>query len=164
MLDHMDLQSAVDSEMKPAEIAKALGVSQGRGSQIAALRKLSPEQRAAIWSGRLSPAHGYQLSRLREGQRRELYELITRGGKQWTRDSLKQKVDAMLRGRPAAEVAAVDDPNIRALAAELTTILATTVDIRHERSGAGTIVIKYFSVDQMDGLLEILKRGPGHGS
>ena len=158
----MELREAVESNRNPAEIARGLGVSPGRGSQIAALRKLEPDMREAIWSGWMSPAHGYQLSRVKlSSARRELFNLMRTQKEPWSRDELKRRVDAMRKGTPMAEVSMMQDPNIRALADELGEMLAPRVEIHHGNGGAGSLVIRYFSLDELDGVVETIRQGKG---
>lgn len=65
-------------------------------------------------------------------------------------------------GIPAArskqERCALRDPDIDRLDAELPDTLGTCVEISHQANGQGELVIRYASLDQLDGLIARMKR------
>jgi len=49
------------------------------------------------------------------------------------------------------------DPNIQRLEEELADKLGARVNIEHARSGSGRVVIRYNSLDELDGILGHLR-------
>ena len=56
------------------------------------------------------------------------------------------------------EKCALRDPDIDRLDAELADSLGTYVEISHQANGQGELVIRYASLDQLDGLIARMKR------
>jgi ParB family chromosome partitioning protein len=60
--------------------------------------------------------------------------------------------------KPAANGASVAvDPNIQRLEGELADKLGARVNIEHARAGHGRILIRYNSLDELDGILSHLR-------
>ena len=60
--------------------------------------------------------------------------------------------------RPVADGGAVAiDPNIQRLEDELADKLGARVNIEHARAGHGRVVIKYNSLDELDGILQHIR-------
>lgn len=167
----LTVRAAVESKLTPAQIGRELRVSRGRGSQLAALRKLDSTILAAVWDSRITIAHGYQLSRLNPAPRKALFASLLAGlqlkdrakRKDWNRDGFKRKVDAILKGATADEAATIKDANTREVERELNELLCAPVEIAHTSRGAGSLTIRYFSLDELEGVLEKIRRGAGHG-
>jgi ParB family chromosome partitioning protein len=59
--------------------------------------------------------------------------------------------------KPAETGAVAIDPNIQRLEEELADKLGARVNIEHARSGSGRVVIRYNSLDELDGILGHLR-------
>src|SRR5262249_23347598 len=62
-------------------------------------------------------------------------------------------VRQMSQPRPPREAPAAVDPNIRRLQDDLSEKLGASVAIEHAQSGKGRLVVKYNSLDELDGIL-----------
>lgn len=60
--------------------------------------------------------------------------------------------------KPQTKTKVLTDPNIVQLQKQLATKLAATVNIYHAKKGKGKIVIKYNSLDELDGILRHIQR------
>jgi ParB family chromosome partitioning protein len=130
------------------EIALKVGKSRSTVTNSMRLLHLPGEIQAQLESGVLSAGHArsllaldsaaLQLEAAREIARKRLS----------VRDTEKLVRD---RTRPPAV-----DIEQQALEAQLSKALATRVRLRHRRDGSGRIVIEYYSLDELSGLLERL--------
>ena len=61
------------------------------------------------------------------------------------------------KGRGKGQRAGKQDPNIQRLEMDLSERLGNAVKINHGRSGKGSLVINYGSLDELDGILSRIK-------
>ena len=127
------------------DIARRVGKSRAAVSNSMRLLQLPPEVLAQLESGGLSAGHARSLLALSSTQAqaalaREVVEqrLSVRDTEQLVRE----------RGRPAHA-----DVEQRAVESDLARALGTRVHLRHNKDGSGRIVIEYYSLDELDGLL-----------
>jgi ParB family chromosome partitioning protein len=68
-------------------------------------------------------------------------------------------VQALQRGeaQPAA-APKKPDPDIQNLERELGELLSAKVAVQHGRGGRGKLVVQYFSLDELEGILERIRR------
>jgi ParB family chromosome partitioning protein len=132
------------------DIAVRVGKSRSAVSNSLRLLGLPSEVLRQLESGELSAGHARsllaldsphaQLSAAREAAARRLS----------VRDT-----EQLVRER-AARAPAEDDIERRAVEADLARALGTRVHLRHKKDGSGRIVVEYFSLDELDGLLNRL--------
>jgi ParB family transcriptional regulator, chromosome partitioning protein len=69
-------------------------------------------------------------------------------------------VQALQRGEPAPKPAPsrATDADIAALERELGATLGARVAVQHGRGGRGKLVIQYHSVDELEGILQRIRR------
>lgn len=125
-------------------------------SHFLRLLELEPEVQALLEQGALSKGHGKVLVGVGAGMNRVRLAKLAANG-EWSVRRLEQAARAEQR-RPAGRPGVGKDPNILALERELSDMLAAPVALEHKSAGGGRVVISYSSLDELDGLLDRLRR------
>ncbi len=126
------------------EIALRVGKSRSAVTNSLRLLLLPPDVRAQLQSGALSAGHARSLLGLEShAQALVARDVVARGLS--VRDTEKLVRE---RGRSPAV-----DLEQRAVESDLARALGTRVHLRHNKDGSGRIVIEYYSLDELDGLL-----------
>jgi ParB family chromosome partitioning protein len=127
------------------DIAQRVGKSRSAVSNSMRLLQLPSDILAELSSGGLSAGHA-----------RSLLALPGHAQAAAARDVIRKRLsvrDTEKLVRERAEVAKVDVEE-RALESDLARALGTRVHLRHHKDGSGRIVIEYYSLDELDGLLQ----------
>jgi ParB family transcriptional regulator, chromosome partitioning protein len=127
------------------EIAQRVGKSRSAVTNSMRLLQLPPDILAQLVSGALSAGHARSLLALpsTHAQAAVARDVIAR------RLSVRD-TETLVRARAQP---AHDDVEQRAVEAELARALGTRVHLRHNKDGSGRIMIEYYSLDELDGLL-----------
>jgi ParB family chromosome partitioning protein len=140
------------------QAADAVGRSRAAVSNLLRLLELPPEVCERLEKRELEMGHARALLGL--PTRRQQTELATRV----VRNGLSvRETESLVRrtvepAKPAAESSTVaTDPNIQRLEDELADKLGARVNIEHSRAGQGRVVIRYNSLDELDGILSHLR-------
>lgn len=139
------------------ETADAVGRSRAAVSNLLRLLDLPEAIRALVESGQLNMGHARALLTLPAVQAIRFAEEAASKG--W---SVRQLEAAVRAPAPPANVRKPKDlgggdPDVRRLEQELGERLAAPVSIRHGRDGKGQLVIRYHSLDELDGLIERIR-------
>lgn len=138
-------------DLTHADAAKAVGRSRTAVSNLLRLRDLSPQVKEMVENGRLDMGHARALLSLPEVDQidaaRKIADqgLTVRGAEQLVRT---WQMPSEKKAAPAKRV----DPDIARLQADLSDKLAANVVIQDSK-GKGKLVIKYNSLDELDGIL-----------
>jgi ParB family chromosome partitioning protein len=137
-----------------AQAADAVGRSRAAVSNLLRLLELAPEVCEQLEKRELEMGHARALLALsHRRQQIEVAALVARKGLS------VRETEALVRRmtEPAAPAAQApgksSDPNIQRLETELAERLGASVDIEHARSGKGRLIIRYNSLDELDGIL-----------
>jgi len=138
--------------------ANAVGRSRAAVSNLLRLLDLGLESREFLVNGELEMGHARALLALSGARQAAVArEVVAR------RLSVRETV-ALVRkslvetGEPRTTPKAKVDPDIRSLQNELSEKLGSAVRIEHRTSGKGRLVVEYASLEQLDGVLERLRR------
>ena len=137
-----------------AEAADAVGRSRAGVSNLLRLLELAPEVCELIERRQIEMGHARALLALSQRrQQLQVASMVARKGLS------VRETEALVRRmqRPAGEAtsaaAAAPDPDVRDLERQIAEKLGAKVAIRHSRSGKGTLVVAYHSLDELDGIL-----------
>ena len=130
--------------------ADAVGRSRVAVSNLLRLLELSPGVRSLLDQGKLDMGHARALLSLDPHKQVALAHRIV--AEQWTVRQTELEVRKALQPPAPSTPTRRGDPNIDALARSLSEKLAAQVAIEHAR-GKGKLVIKYSSLDELDGIL-----------
>jgi len=127
------------------DIARGVGKSRSAVTNSLRLLQLPPEVLSQLESGALTAGHARSLLALTSTQAQTTL----------AREVVDQRLsvrDTEQRVRERAQPPRADVEQ-RAVEADLTHALGTRVHLRHNKDGSGRIVIEYYSLDELDGLL-----------
>jgi ParB family transcriptional regulator, chromosome partitioning protein len=136
------------------QAADAVGRSRAAVSNLLRLLELPPEVCARLEKREIEMGHARALLGL--PQRRQQIEVASLvAGKGLSVREAESLVRRMIEpAKPPSEAAAVAiDPNIQRLEDQLGEKLGAPVSIEHARAGHGRVVIRYHSLDELDGIL-----------
>ncbi len=142
-------------ELTHKQVAEAVGKSRAAVTNTLRLLTLQPEVRLMLENGDIEMGHARALLSLPEGPQLDAAEQVVDRGL-----SVRQ-TEALVRNwqKPAASpaTAKTQDPNIRRLEEDLSEKLGVPVALQHNDKGGGKIVLKYTSLDELDGILAHIK-------
>jgi ParB family chromosome partitioning protein len=141
--------------------AEAIGRSRSATTNLLRLLQLAPPVQELLMAGALDMGHARALLGLATlDQIRLAQEIAQRGYSVRQAEALAQRAAAPERDKPRA--APAKDRDLLRLEEELSDRLATRVVIAPGRSGRGQIHIDYAGLDQLQGILEVLRAGEEH--
>jgi ParB family chromosome partitioning protein len=138
--------------------AKAVGRSRSAVSNLLRLRELARPVQEYMMGGQLDMGHARALLGLAAGaQTAAAARVVAQGLSVRETERLVHRLQDAGRRKPAPRAPRIDADLVR-LQEELAEILGAKVAIEPKKAGAGRVVIEYSSLDQLDGLLQRLRR------
>ncbi|GAB2515291.1 ParB/RepB/Spo0J family partition protein [Microbulbifer agarilyticus] len=139
-------------ELTQQQVAEAVGKSRTAVTNLLRLLSLTDEVRTFLERGDIETGHAKALLGLAgEDQKATARQVVDRGLTVRQTEALVRNVQAQA-GKPKPKKAPVD-PNIRRLSEKLAEKIGVPVSIDHGEKGAGKLVLKYTSLDELDGIL-----------
>jgi len=140
-------------EMTHQEVSEAVGRSRAAVSNLLRLLDLAPAAKRLLEEGRIEMGHARALLSLPSGAQAELAERVAAEG--LSVRATEKLVRSYAAGGARKETAAPlrSDPNIQHLEGQLADRLGAAVSIQHGARGDGKLVIRYGSLDELDGIL-----------
>jgi len=136
-------------------IADAVGRSRVGVSNLLRLLDVSATVKSHIANGELEMGHARALLSLDEaGQAEAARQIVARGLSVRQTEALVRQMQSATTDR---QEKAAPDPNIRSLQDDLAERLGANVRIEHGQRGKGRLVIRYNSLDELDGILEHIR-------
>lgn len=139
------------------QLSKIVGKSRSHLTNTLRLLKLEKPMQEAITSGAITHGHGRALLSIDDDkQRQRLFEMMLEEGlsvrksEEIAKEGFKSSVKKMPRLEKQKEVVAIEN--------ELSSTFGTKVKIK-EKSGKGKITIDFYSVDDLNRILEFIQRG-----
>ncbi len=139
------------------EVAKSIGMNRATIANMLRILKLSDDIKQAIYEGLLSMGHARALVGVEDLQKQKklFQKTITKGLSVRELESLiKQDNERVFRRKKRK---GSTDPYILSLEDELSKRLGTKVVIKAKKK-RGTIIIEYYSLDDLDRILSCIKR------
>jgi ParB family chromosome partitioning protein len=145
-------------ELTHSQAAENVGRSRAAVSNLLRLLELAPAVRALVDERKLDMGHARALLTLEQAAQ-------IRAARQVVDQELSvRQTEALVRrmrdgkSLPAKRKAGARDPDIERLEQELSESLCAPVTVKHQASGKGQVAIRYTSLDELDGLLDRLRR------
>ena len=135
------------------ETAKAVGKSRTTISNLLRLLQLHPEVKALLEKGDIDVGHAKVLLAVEVSKQNKLAKTIVeqrlsvRDTEHLVQQELSPTIEEKRSQRPL-------DPDIARLQRSLSEKMGAAIRILHNSKGRGKIVIKYNSIDELDGILE----------
>ena len=134
-------------------VAKAVGRSRSAVSNILRLQELSKPVQEYLLGGRLDMGHARALLALSGGQQNAAASRVVAQGLS-VRETERLVHQLANPGKRAPKrTARAADPDLARLQNDLAEALGAPVAIEPKKGGAGRVVIRYSSLDQLDGIL-----------
>ncbi|KTT12795.1 chromosome partitioning protein ParB [Pseudomonas oryzihabitans] len=148
----MALQRLQDEfELTQAQVAEAVGKSRSGVTNLLRLLALAEEAKELLAKGELEMGHARALLGLPKARQAEgARHVVARG---LTVRQTEALVRQWLSGAESSEKVPVVDPDISRLEQRLAERLGANVQIRHGEKGKGQLVIRYTSLDELQGVL-----------
>ncbi|MGA8276863.1 MAG: ParB/RepB/Spo0J family partition protein [Rhodanobacteraceae bacterium] len=137
------------------QAADAVGRSRAAVSNLLRLLELPVEVRRLLDDGRIEMGHARALATLPPNRAVALAHAAAEN--QWTVRELERAARHAGTSRKTSKSAGARDPDIEALEQELADKLGARVTLVHGRGGHGKVVIRYHSLDELDGILAKLR-------
>ncbi|MCS6785984.1 MAG: ParB/RepB/Spo0J family partition protein [Thiobacillaceae bacterium] len=135
-------------------VAESVGRSRAAVTNTLRLLSLAKPVQAMLMDGKLEMGHARALLALPPARQTETaHEVVRRG---LSVREVERLVARLLKPRPPQAVQ--KDRDVQRLEEELSQHLGTPVRISANRKGAGRVTIEFSNLDQLDGLLERLRR------
>lgn len=134
--------------------ALAVGKSRTAVTNLLRLLELSEEIKKMVQEGMLEMGHARALLTLETTKRTYAANIVV------SRNLSVRATEALIKQLQNPKVKSSKksiDPNTRELQQKLSDKLAAKVNIQHTKKGSGKIVIKYNSLDELDGILKHIK-------
>ncbi|OHD65906.1 MAG: hypothetical protein A2176_03620 [Spirochaetes bacterium RBG_13_51_14] len=141
--------------LRQQDIAAQVGKDRATIANSLRLLQLPAEVREALSAGEISTGHAKVLLSVSGGRQAELFRAIMK--KSLSVRALEQLLLEDGRIRKAGKKKPGKDAHIRKMEDELVSVLGTKVEIRHA-AGRGTIEISYYSLDDFDRIVDIIKK------
>jgi len=137
-------------ELTQAEVAEAVGKSRSTVTNLLRLMMLTPDVRTYLEHGDIEMGHARAILSLDDqNQRSAAQQIISKGMSVRQAEALVRKMQEP--ATPKAEVEVSSD--IRQLETEISEKIGVPVKIDHGSKGSGKLVLKYTSLDELDGIL-----------
>ena len=135
--------------------AEVLGRSRAAVTNLLRLLELAPPVRELLAAGKLDMGHARALLALPALRQVELAKEIAAKG--LTVRDVEKRVGELV-SRPKPRIPRTVDRDVARLQEELAQKLGTHVQIKQKGKGRGALIVEYGNLDQLDALIEKLKR------
>ena len=142
-------------ELTQQEVADAVGKSRTSVTNLIRLIGLSIDVRCMLEHGDLEMGHARALLSLPDIQQSEAARTVV--GRGLSVRQTESLVRRLIAGGGEAKASKLVDPDIKKLEENLAEKLGTQVMIQHSAKGKGRLVLKYNSLDELDGILAHIK-------
>jgi len=142
-------------ELTQQEVADAVGKSRTSVTNLIRLIGLSIDVRRMLEHGDLEMGHARALLSLPDIQQSEAARTVV--GRGLSVRQTESLVRRLIAGVGDARASKLIDPDIKNLEENLAEKLGTQVMIQHSAKGKGRLVLKYNSLDELDGILAHIK-------
>lgn len=143
-------------ELTHQQIADAVGKSRPTITNLMRLKDLAPSAQQLLQQGSIDIGHARALLQLDPEQQAELAQLIVTSGMSVRQTEAEVKKWLSASSKPSKPQ--VQDNDTLRLQNQLSDILGAPVQIRHNKTGTGKIVINYTTLDELEGILLQIKQ------
>lgn len=171
----LGLQRLIDEfKFTHEQAAEAVGKSRSAVSNLLRLLELAQPVQDRVVAGTLEMGHARALASLPKDKQVMLAEniainaLSVRATEAMVKEALdanqtsasasKSKTSKPAKGRRISPEEAVRDSDLDRLETDLADALGTYVEIVHSKDGKGELIVRYASLEQLDGILEKLQK------
>ena len=143
------------------DVSRLVSKDRATVANLIRLLKLPKDIQQAVADGRISAGHARALLSIEiaEKQRAVFMEIVQKGLSVREAEALvKVNADQKTKQDTQKKVSALKDPEVASLEEELRRIFGTKVQIFNTRGNKGKLVVEYYSLDDFDRILEVVRR------
>ena len=143
------------------EVARLVSKDRATVANLIRLLKLPKDIQQAVADGRISAGHARAILSIEttEKQIAVFMEIVQKGLSVREAEALaKVNADQKTEQDGQKKVSAFKDPEVASLEEELRRIFGTKVQIFNTRGNKGKLVVEYYSLDDFDRILEVVRR------
>lgn len=142
-------------DMTHEQAADVVGKARVTVTNLLRLLSLNPDVKDLLEKDQLEMGHAKALLGLHGLAQSEAAKIIV--SKQLTVRAAEELVRKFHTPKIAADKSSTQDPNVLRLQENLSDKLGAAVTIAHQTSGKGQLIIRYNSLDELEGILEHIK-------
>jgi len=143
-------------ELTHEQVAANVGRSRTSVTNLLRLRELEPKVRELVDARKIDMGHARALLALSGNAQVDAARQVV------NLDLSVRQTEALVKrlkaGGPEKKPAERKDPNIERLEQELSENLCAPVSVKHSSSGKGQVTIRYTSLDELDGILDRIRK------
>lgn len=142
-------------ELTHQEVAEAVGKSRATVTNLLRLMSLTDEVRRMLERGDLEMGHARALLSLTDNAQREAaHNVVNKGLSVRQTEALVRNMQQPAQpGKKSKTDENTQDPDIRRLQDDLSAKIGVPVQVLHDSKGSGKLVLRYNSLDELDGIL-----------
>lgn len=142
-------------ELTQAEVAQAVGKSRSTVTNLLRLMLLTDDVKKLLEHGDLEMGHARALLTLEAGDQRDIAgQVVAKGlSVRQTEAAVRRLQQELTKAVPKEQI----DPDVKKLEEGLAEHIGVPVQVQHGAKGKGRLVLKYSSLDELDGILNHLK-------
>ncbi len=142
-------------ELTHQEVAEAVGKSRATVTNLLRLMSLTDEVRRMLERGDLEMGHARALLGLTDNAQREAaHNVVNKGLSVRQTEALVRNMQQPAQpGKKSKADENTQDPDIRRLQDDLSAKVGVPVQVLHDSKGSGKLVLRYSSLDELDGIL-----------
>lgn len=146
-----------ECEMTQEEVASSMGMDRSTVSNYIRMLKLPPDIIVAVRNGSLSMGHARALINAGEVDK-QLFVFNTILSKKLSVRQTEDLVKQLYKPPKKAIITATQSKNsLHHIEQQISSQLGTKVKLEHQKTGKGRIVLEYFSLEELNSLLEKIK-------
>lgn len=139
------------------QVAEAVGKSRTTVTNLLRLMNLTPEVRKLVEHGDMEMGHARALLPLDAADQSEAARIVVAKGLSVRQTEVLVRRMQQMKDQKAEQGSQRIDPDIKLLQDNLSDKLGAPVMIQHSAKGKGKLVIRYASLDELDGILDHIK-------
>jgi len=143
----------VDFHLTHQEVSDLLGKSRTLVTNLLRLLKLNPDVRLLVETSKVEMGHARALLGLVGAEQSKLAKQVV------AQDLSVRQTEVLVRRIQQGQESRIEqktrlDPNVSRLQNELSDLLGAQVNIQQGHKGTGKLIVKYHSLDELEGILE----------
>lgn len=138
------------------ELGSAVGKSRSAVTNLLRLLNLSTEVQVLLEEGKIEMGHARSLLTLNDDQQLALAHRVINESLS-VRQCEALAAEASNNKKKTSQKNRAPDPNILSLERELSEILGSSVEIRHNKNGKGKLIVSFNDLDILQGILNKIK-------
>ena len=142
------------------EVARSVGKDRATVANLLRILKLPKEIQKGLFDGKISEGHARALLSVEDANAQMLLylESVQKGFSVREVEERAKNVGSLAKKLTKKAKGKAKDPEILKLEEELRLVLGTKVSVQNNRKNKGKVIIEYYSLDDLDRILEVIRK------